>query len=110
MATNGSRDRRNIMSQLKHCLMATAGLGLLITAVAARLNALNGDGISPLGSVHALFDLSAPVNDPFPSDWFTVADISHNSGRRISLPLPDCETRRSAQTSRTPSTGNPNSN
>jgi hypothetical protein len=47
------------------------------------------------GSVHALFDLSAPVTVPFPSDWFTVADTSHNTGRRISLPLPDCETRRS---------------
>ena len=97
------------MIQLKHCLVATAGLIMLIAAV-ARLNALNAFGISPHGSVHALFDLSAPVNDPFPSDWFTVSDISHNSGRRISLPLPDCETRRSAQTSRTPSTGNPNSN
>jgi hypothetical protein len=75
------------MSQLKHCLMATAGLVMLITAVAT-LNALNGDGISPHGSVHALFDLSAPVNGPFPSDWFTVADISHNSGRRIIHPEP----------------------
>ena len=82
------------MSQLKHYLMATAGLVMLITAV-ARLNALNGDGISPHGSVHALFDLSAPVAGPFPSDWFTAADSSHNTGRRISLPLPDCETRRS---------------
>jgi hypothetical protein len=38
------------------------------------------------GSVQALFDLSAPVTVPFPSDWFTVADSSHNTGRRISLP------------------------
>jgi hypothetical protein len=49
----------------------------------------------PHGSVHALFDLSAPVTGPFPSNWFTVADISQNTGRRVSLPLPDCETRRS---------------
>jgi hypothetical protein len=82
------------MIQLKHCLMTAAGLVILVTAV-ARLNALNAFGISPHGSVHALFDLSAPVTGPFPSDWFTVADISHNTGRRVSLPLPDCETRRS---------------
>ena len=67
---------------------------MLITAV-ARPNALNAGGISPHGSVHALFDLNAPVTGPFPSDWFTMADTSHNTGRRISLPLPDCETRRS---------------
>ncbi len=47
------------------------------------------------GSVHALFDLSASSTVPFPTDWFTVADSSHNTGRRINLPLPDCETRRS---------------
>ena len=82
------------MIQLKRCLIATAGLVMLVTAV-ARLNALNAGGMSPHGSVHALFDLSAPVTGPFPSDWFTVADTSHNTGRRISLPLPDCETRRS---------------
>jgi hypothetical protein len=82
------------MIQLKHWLMATAALVVLVTAV-ARLNALNAGGISPQGSVHALFDLSAPVTGPFPSDWFTLADTSHNTGRRISLPLPDCETRRS---------------
>ena len=46
------------------------------------------------GSVHALFDLNAPVTGPFPSDWFTMADTSHNTGRRVSLPMPDCETRR----------------
>ena len=49
----------------------------------------------PDGSVHALFDLNAPVAGPFPSDWFTIADTSHNTGRRVSLPAPDCETRRS---------------
>jgi len=49
----------------------------------------------PDGSVHALFDLNAPGAGPFPSDWFTMADNSHNTGRRVSLPMPDCETRRS---------------
>ena len=49
----------------------------------------------PDGSVQALFDLNAPVTGPFPSDWFTIADTGHNTGRRVSLPMPDCETRRS---------------
>ena len=49
----------------------------------------------PDGSVQALFDLNAPVAGPFPSDWFTMADNSHNTGRRVNLPMPDCETRRS---------------
>lgn len=45
-------------------------------------------------AVHALFDLGAPDAGPFPSDWFTVADRSHNTGRRVNLPpLPDCRER-----------------
>jgi hypothetical protein len=49
----------------------------------------------PDGAVHALFDLDAPGTGPFPSDWFTTADTSHNTGRRVSLAMPDCATRRS---------------
>jgi hypothetical protein len=43
--------------------------------------------------VQALFDLESPVTSPFPSDWFTVADASHNTGRRVNLPAPDCGVR-----------------
>src|SRR5262249_17072733 len=45
--------------------------------------------------VHALFDLDARAGGPFPSDWFTVPDASHNTARRVNLPLPDCDERRS---------------
>jgi len=41
-------------------------------------------------AVQARFDLSAPENGPFPSDWFTVDDATQNTGRRVELPLPDC--------------------
>jgi pimeloyl-ACP methyl ester carboxylesterase len=40
--------------------------------------------------VHALFDFSAPADGPFPSDLFTVADPSQNTGLRVDLPKPDC--------------------
>jgi len=43
--------------------------------------------------VHALFDLDRPAGGPFPSDRFTVADPSQNTGRRVHLPLPDCQAR-----------------
>ena len=80
------------MIQLKHCLIATAGLVMLITAV-PRLNALDPDSFSPNGAVHARFDLDHPDTGPFPSDVFTVADSTHNTGRRGYLPYPDCSVR-----------------
>ena len=43
-----------------------------------------------LADVRALFDLSTPATSPFPSDWFTVPDASHNTRRRVNLPLPKC--------------------
>ena len=46
-----------------------------------------------LAAVHALFELSTPVTGPFPSDQFTVPDASHNTGRRVNLPLPQCTVR-----------------
>lgn len=39
----------------------------------------------------ALFNLDTPAGGPFPSDWFTVPDDAQNTGRHVSLPLPDCE-------------------
>jgi hypothetical protein len=45
--------------------------------------------------IHALFNLNSPETGPFPSDWFTVPDAKHNTGRRISLPMPDCAERQS---------------
>src|SRR5881396_2658676 len=42
------------------------------------------------GRVHALFSLETLAGGPFPSDLFTVADQSQNTGLRINLPKPDC--------------------
>ena len=46
-----------------------------------------------LAAVHAVFELSTPATGPFPSDWFTVPDASHNTRRRVNLPLPECAVR-----------------
>jgi hypothetical protein len=43
--------------------------------------------------VHALFNPDTPAGGPFPSDRFTVADRSHNTGLRVNLPKPDCKER-----------------
>jgi len=43
--------------------------------------------------VRALFDLGAPSSGPFPTNWFTVRDPSHNTGRQVNLPFPDCNER-----------------
>src|SRR5262249_51007869 len=49
----------------------------------------NDAGPVDTNSVHALFDLGSPQAGPFPSDRFTVADRTQNTGRRVNLPLPD---------------------
>ena len=46
-----------------------------------------------LAAVHAVFELSTPATGPFPSDRFTVPDPSHNTRRRVNLPLPKCAVR-----------------
>src|SRR5215213_5196744 len=43
--------------------------------------------------IHALFDLTIHTGGPFPSDRFTVADPSQNTGLRVNLPKPDCDAR-----------------
>src|SRR5687767_12918947 len=48
---------------------------------------------APGSAVHALFDLARPETAPFPTDVFTVADNTHNTGRRVNLPYPDCSVR-----------------
>jgi Tol biopolymer transport system component len=54
-------------------------------------------GVTPslaaTGSVHPRFDLTAPQGGPFPSNRFTVADASENTGLRVGLPKPDCVAR-----------------
>jgi len=43
--------------------------------------------------VQVLFSLDDPAGGPFPSNLFTVADLSHNTGLRVNLPFPDCAVR-----------------
>jgi hypothetical protein len=43
--------------------------------------------------VFAEFDLRSPDTGPFPSDLFTVADSTQNTGRRLNYPYPDCTLR-----------------
>ncbi len=52
-----------------------------------------GNTSTAVAAVHALFDLRAPTSGPFPSDWFTVADLTNLTRLRINLPLPDCAVR-----------------
>jgi hypothetical protein len=42
-----------------------------------------------LSAIHALFDLGSTASGAFPSDRFTVADTTQNTGRRVNLPLPN---------------------
>ncbi len=49
--------------------------------------------VSAAGSVHARFDLGSLQGGPFPSNRFTVADSTQNTGLRIDLPKPDCVAR-----------------
>src|SRR2546427_6904874 len=43
--------------------------------------------------VQAKFSRDSPAGGPFPSDRFTVAASSHNTKRRVNLPMPDCAAR-----------------
>ena len=58
--------------------------GLLVACVvfslAVAIRPANAD--KPDRTVHALFNLHRPETGPFPTDVFTVADQTHNTGRR----------------------------
>ncbi|HEX6730123.1 MAG TPA: hypothetical protein VF074_08940 [Pyrinomonadaceae bacterium] len=106
------------MNRCKQLIIASAGC-VILAAVPASFKALNAGLPAPdvvafnytpqavpvvntdrlenappqSGAVHALFDLDRPETGPFPSDSFTVLDTSHITGRRVSLPYPDCAVR-----------------
>src|SRR2546426_11883378 len=46
--------------------------------------------IAQAGRGRALFSLDTVAGTPFPSDRFTVADPTQNTGLRVNLPKPDC--------------------
>ena len=79
-----------------------------LTAPTRRASAFRGTGVPRLAALAALlaapalalaagvsvrFDVSNPNGSPFPSDRFTQPDWSNNTGKRVSLPLPDCGAR-----------------
>jgi len=61
-----------------------------LAALAALLAA---PALALAAGVSARFDLTSPNASPFPSDRFTQPDWSNNTGKRVSLPLPDCAAR-----------------
>lgn len=69
------------------CLALSAIILLVIAA-----SVFNGRA-SDSGNIHALFNLDSPAGGPFPSNRFTVADESQNTGLRVNLPKPDCAAR-----------------
>ena len=67
------------------------GAGILVLALAAHDPGVIGKAdVAPNRDVFALFNLGTPESGPFPSDIFTVEDASHNTGRRLAHPYPDC--------------------
>lgn len=75
--------------------LTLTGATVFVIVLLARSNpgAVSTDTPNRSSAVHALFDLDAPNTGPFPSDWFTVEDPSHNTGLRVNMPLRDCAVR-----------------
>ena len=80
--TDVSLQRKSAGGVLVACILFSLALGI---------RPANAD--KPDRTVHALFNLHHPETGPFPSDVFTVADRTQNTGRRINLPYPDCTVR-----------------
>lgn len=79
-----------------HCRLRTLCVAAALTLTAGLVGRAHGNKqtITP-APVHALFDLSQPGGAPFPSDIYTIADETTNSGLKVELPLPDCVAQRS---------------
>lgn len=80
----------------KRAVLAASGFVIVAGAVVTQPDALESRGARMAGgrpAVRALFGLDHPETSPFPSDIFTVSDATHNTGRRLDLPYPDCAIR-----------------
>ncbi len=80
------------------CLVCQALVALTLFILASPLLAQDVSTFARSDStsaeaVHALFDLTTPAGGPFPSNRFTTPDRTHNTGRRVNMPLPDCTVR-----------------
>src|SRR5688572_4113557 len=69
--------------------LASGVVAAALAVVSVRAQA-SSQGEAGVQTVHALFDLTSPSGNPFPSDRFTTLDTNQNTGRRVNLPLPDC--------------------
>lgn len=78
---------------VRHFTSKTFLFGVLALAggVGSRAHAVNRTDTAD--TVHVLFDLSQPQRAPFPTDIYTIADESTNTGLRVELPVPDCVAR-----------------
>jgi hypothetical protein len=76
-------------------LTSTLVLAVLVLGFALAIGSERAPQASSPSAVHALFDLTTVATAPFPSDWFTVADRSNLTRRRVNLPVPDCTVRQS---------------
>jgi pimeloyl-ACP methyl ester carboxylesterase len=74
---------------------ARLGSALLITLCAVLIAVPTRSVVSARAAAqaHALFDVNTTTGTPFPSDLFTLADASQNTGLRVNLPKPDCSAR-----------------
>ena len=75
-----------------HRTAATAVIALVAAAPASNHHSVSArDQVEKTdGRVHALFDFSTPSRTAFPSDYFTIADVENDTGRRLNLRYPDC--------------------
>jgi hypothetical protein len=64
--------------------------GLVVISVTLGL-ASSPSAVAAAASVHARFDLGSLQGAPFPTNRYTVADATQNTGLRIDLPKPDCD-------------------
>src|SRR5262245_56527973 len=69
------------MAPLRRVLLAALSCALLSPPLAAA------------AGVRVRFDSASPAGGIFPSDLFTVLDLSQNTFRRVRLPKPDCAVR-----------------
>src|SRR5215510_8208647 len=81
--------RKNV--SIRRISMDGVLVACLVFSLAVGIRPANAD--KPDRAVHALFNLQHPETGPFPTDVFTVADRTHNTGRRVNLPYPDCTIR-----------------
>jgi hypothetical protein len=80
--------------------------GLLAMSVALALLS-SPLALAAAGSVHARFDLSSLQGGPFPSNRFTLADSTQNTGLRIDLPKPSSLGQGGCTSSASPGTPTP---